>query len=185
MRLNSPSVSTNCVDPLFSPHLRTGKRTISLMGDFPPPLLLASKNIRPRRHSATEQTHRKRHITFQGSCFQNKTRSLASLTLIQLDLGLPSSHLHSVHASNDLTQNNLTMQFFFICTHISSLSNAGKAGSSSTSSAELHIILARAQNSLFLIRLCVLEEKFIKDKIVKYIYIYITLKEVKNKTKSH
>ena len=114
MRLNSPSVSTNCVDPLFSPHLRTGKRTISLMGDFPPPLplLLASKNIRPRRHSASEQTHRKRHITFQGSCFQNKTRSLASLTLVQLDLGLPSSHLHSVHASNDLTQNNLTMQFF-------------------------------------------------------------------------
>ena len=157
------------------------------MGDFPPPLLLASKNIRPRRHSATEQTHRKRHITFQGSCFQNKTRSLASLTLIQLDLGLPSSHLHSVHGSNDLTQNNLTMQFFFICTHISSLSNAGKAGSSSTSSAELHIILARAQNSLFLIRLCVLEEKFIKDKIVKYLYIsiYIMLKEVKNKTKSH
>lgn len=110
MRLNSPSVSTNCVDPLFSPHLRTGKlkkRTISLMGDFPPPLLLASKNIRPRRHSATEQTHRQRHITFQ-----NKTRSLASLTLVQLDLGLPSSHLHSVHASNDLTQNNLTLQFF-------------------------------------------------------------------------
>ena len=75
------------------------------------------------------------------------------------------------------------MQFFFICTHISSLSNAGKAGPSSMSSAELHIILARAQNSLFLIRLCVLEEKFIKDKIVKY--IYIILKEVKNKTKSH
>ena len=115
MRLNSPSVSTNCVDPLFSPHLHTGKlkkRTISLMGDSPPPLLLASKNIRARRHSATEQTHRQRHITFQGSCFQNKTRSLASLTLVQLDLGLPSSHLHSVHASNDLTQNNLTMQFF-------------------------------------------------------------------------
>lgn len=88
------------------------KNEQSLLWEIPPPLLLASKNIRPRRHSATEQTHRQRHITFQGSCFQNKTRSLASLTLVQLDLGLPSSHLHSVHASNDLTQNNLTLQFF-------------------------------------------------------------------------
>ena len=39
VRLNSPSVSTNCVDLLFSSYLRTGKlkkRPLSLMGDFPP-----------------------------------------------------------------------------------------------------------------------------------------------------